>query len=44
MKRVHPTSLHLRPRQWELWAGLMPGLYMALIGIGGLVWLACAGA
>ncbi|MGJ5814146.1 hypothetical protein [Paludibaculum fermentans] len=29
---------------WALWAGLLPGLYMALVGVGGLVWLAFAGA
>ncbi|MBN9661526.1 MAG: hypothetical protein J0H49_25245 [Acidobacteria bacterium] len=32
------------PLRWELWTGLLPGLYMVLIGLGGLVWLSYAGA
>ncbi|WP_267239324.1 hypothetical protein [Paludibaculum fermentans] len=44
MKPTRSAGRHPRPLQWELWAGLLPGLYMALIGLGGLVWLSCAGA
>lgn len=44
MKSLRSAGRNPRPLRWELWAGLLPGLYMALIGLGGLVWLSYAGA
>lgn len=44
MKRLRGARRNPSPLRWELWAGLLPGLYMVLIGLGGLMWLSYAGA